>query len=135
MAQNEPQRKETRPGPSPNSPSLLFEYQCRSGKFIRLANRIESKLSCPNWNALMCCRPTAGERALGNRAHYAATFAFSTSSLRRLHCFCKAIPPTARSRNSRKLLRASQHLADYYNNNNNNKEIFIAPSGRNQRRE
>jgi len=39
MAQN----KETPPGPSPNSPSLLFEYQCRSGKFIRLANRIESK--------------------------------------------------------------------------------------------
>jgi len=42
MAQNEPQIKETPPGPSPNSPSLLFEYQCRSGKFIRLANRIES---------------------------------------------------------------------------------------------
>jgi len=41
MAQNEPQRKETPPGPSPNSPSLLFEYQCRSSKFIRLANRIE----------------------------------------------------------------------------------------------
>jgi len=43
MAQNEPQRKETPPGPSPNSPSLLFEYQCTSGKFIGLANRIESK--------------------------------------------------------------------------------------------
>jgi len=43
MAQNEPQRKETPLGPSPNSPSLLFEYQCRSGKLIRLANRIESK--------------------------------------------------------------------------------------------
>ena len=43
MAQNEPQRKETPAGPSPNSPSLLFEYQCRSGNFIRLANRIESK--------------------------------------------------------------------------------------------
>ena len=41
MAQNEPQRKETPPGPSPNLPSLLFEYQCTSGKFIRLANRIE----------------------------------------------------------------------------------------------
>ena len=52
MAHNEPQRKETPPRPSPNSPSLLFEYQCRSGKFIRLANRIESKLFCPNWNAL-----------------------------------------------------------------------------------
>ena len=43
MAQNEPQRKETPPGPSPNLPSVLFEYQCTSGKFIRLANRIESK--------------------------------------------------------------------------------------------
>jgi len=55
MAQNEPQIKETPPGPSPNSPSLLFEYQCRSGKFIRLANRIESNRNffCPNWNALL----------------------------------------------------------------------------------
>jgi len=44
MAQNEPQRKDTPLDPSPNSPSLLFEYQRRSGKFIRLANRIESKL-------------------------------------------------------------------------------------------
>ena len=43
MAQNEPQLKETPPGPSPNSPSLLFEYQCTSGKFITLANPIESK--------------------------------------------------------------------------------------------
>jgi len=43
MTQNEPQRQETPPGPSPNSPSLPFEYQCRSGNFIRLANRIESK--------------------------------------------------------------------------------------------
>ena len=33
--------------PSPHSPSLglLFEYQCTSSKFIRLANRIESKKS------------------------------------------------------------------------------------------
>ena len=64
MAQNEPQRKETPPGPPPNSPSLLFEYQCRSGKFIRLANqieiidlvsRIDSNLNffCLNWNALL----------------------------------------------------------------------------------
>jgi len=44
MAQNEPQRKDTPPGPSPNSPPLLFEYQCRSGKFIRLVNRIETFL-------------------------------------------------------------------------------------------
>jgi len=43
MAQNEPQRQKTPLGPSPNSPSLLFEYQCRSGKFMRLANRIESR--------------------------------------------------------------------------------------------
>ena len=60
MAQNEPQRKETPPGPSPNSPSLLFEYQCRSGKFIRLANRIESKLFCPNWHALVRSRRRRG---------------------------------------------------------------------------
>jgi len=53
MAQNEPQRKKTPLGPSPNSPSLLFEYQRRSGKFIRLANRIESKLFCPYWNAIL----------------------------------------------------------------------------------
>jgi len=64
MAQNEPQRKETPPGPSPNSPSLLFEYQCTRGKFMRLANRIEKIDSiariesnqivfCQNWNALI----------------------------------------------------------------------------------
>ena len=27
------------------TPNLLFEYQCTSGKFIRLLNRIESKKS------------------------------------------------------------------------------------------
>jgi len=41
---------------------MLFEYQCTSGKFIRLPNRIEkidsvarieSKLFCRNWNALI----------------------------------------------------------------------------------
>jgi len=47
MAQSEPQRKETPPGPSPNLPSLLFEYRCRIGKVIRLANRVESKLFLP----------------------------------------------------------------------------------------
>ena len=41
MAQNEPQRKETPPGPSPNSPSLLFEYQCTSRNLSDW--RIESK--------------------------------------------------------------------------------------------
>ena len=50
------------------TPKLLFEYQCTSGKFIRLPNRIESKkidsvariesnrietYFCPNWNALL----------------------------------------------------------------------------------
>ena len=71
MAQNEPQLKETPPGPSPNSPSLLFKYQCRSGKVIRLANRIEKidsvariesnrNVFCPNWNALLpATQPTA----------------------------------------------------------------------------
>ena len=45
MAQNEPQRKETPPGPSPNSPSLLFEYQC-SVEAAKLSDwRIESKKS------------------------------------------------------------------------------------------
>ena len=37
------------------TPNLLFEYQCTSGKFIRLPNRIESNRNffCPNWNALV----------------------------------------------------------------------------------
>jgi len=30
-----------------NDPNLLFEHQCTSGKFIRLPNRIESKLFLP----------------------------------------------------------------------------------------
>ena len=29
------------------TPSILFEYQCTNGKFIRLPNRIESKLFLP----------------------------------------------------------------------------------------
>jgi len=29
------------------TPNLLFEYQCTSGKYIRLPNRIESKLFLP----------------------------------------------------------------------------------------
>ena len=34
--------------------NLLYEYQCTSGKLIRLPNRIESNRNffCPNWNAL-----------------------------------------------------------------------------------
>ena len=50
------------------TPNLLFEYQCTSGKFIRLPNRTESKKHLfgsenriesklffrPNWNALLC---------------------------------------------------------------------------------
>ena len=46
------------------TPNLLLEYQCTSGKFIRLPNRIEKIYSavkiesnrnffCPNWNALL----------------------------------------------------------------------------------
>jgi len=38
------------------TPNLLSEYQCTSGIFIRLPNRIESKLFCPNWNALTCSK-------------------------------------------------------------------------------
>ena len=40
------------------TPNLLFEYQCTSGKFIRLPNRIESNRNffCPNWNALVLQR-------------------------------------------------------------------------------
>ena len=45
------------------TPNLPFEYQCTSGKFIRLPNRIEKidsvarielngNFFCPNWNAL-----------------------------------------------------------------------------------
>jgi len=50
------------------TPNLIFEYQCTSGKFIRLPNRIEkidsvAKIEsnrietffCPNWNALVGC--------------------------------------------------------------------------------
>jgi len=36
------------------TPNLLFEYQCTSGEFITLPNRIESNRNIfrPNWNAL-----------------------------------------------------------------------------------
>ena len=36
------------------TPNLLFEYQCTSGKFIRLPNRIESKLFLPEIGMLYC---------------------------------------------------------------------------------
>jgi len=44
------------------TPNLLFEYQCTSGKFIRLPNRIESNRNffCPNWNALLSCGGRTG---------------------------------------------------------------------------
>ena len=48
------------------TPNFLFEYQCTSGKFIRLPNQIEKNrfgsenriesnrnFFCPNWNALL----------------------------------------------------------------------------------
>ena len=56
------------------TPNLLFEYQCTNGKFIRLPNRIESKkidsvaiyrieskLFCPNWNALVRAQYSSGQ--------------------------------------------------------------------------
>ena len=46
------------------TPNLLFEYQCTSGKFIRLPNRIESKLSCPNWNGLATAAAAAAAAAV-----------------------------------------------------------------------
>ena len=54
MAQNEPQHKETPPGPSPNSPSVsgISVYK-RQIYEIAESSRIESKLFCPNWNALL----------------------------------------------------------------------------------
>ena len=57
------------------TPNLLFEYQCTSGKFIRLLNRIEKNrfgsenriesyrnFFCPNWNALVIARPRSDFR-------------------------------------------------------------------------
>ena len=57
------------------TPNLLFEYQCTSGKFIRLPNRIESNRNffCPNWNALLCGRTThqgTGGAAAWRRRHH-----------------------------------------------------------------
>ena len=58
------------------TPNLLFKYQCTSRKFIRLPNRIESKLFCPNWNALVqSCAAVKISTALPvlvNRRHYSA---------------------------------------------------------------
>ena len=59
------------------TPNLLFEYQCTSGKFIRLPNenRIEKidsvariewnrNFFCPNWNALVATS-TSGSWLVG----------------------------------------------------------------------
>ena len=49
------------------TPNLLFEYQCTSGKLIRLPNRIKSKLFFrPSWNAL---RPWASLKPDGLNKH------------------------------------------------------------------
>jgi len=53
------------------TPNLLFEYQCTSGKFIRLPSRIEKKIDSvariesnrietfrPNWYALVTSHPS-----------------------------------------------------------------------------
>ena len=45
------------------TPNLVFEYQCTSGKFIRLPNRINrigsDNFFCPTWNALIDVCPSA----------------------------------------------------------------------------
>ena len=70
MAQNEPQRK---------APSLLFEYQCKSGKFIRLANRIEkidsvarieSKLFLPELECSTSCHSANSIKSLKAYSNY-----------------------------------------------------------------
>ena len=45
------------------TPNLLFEYQCTSGKFIRLPNRIESKLFFARIGLLYYTARTRGEVA------------------------------------------------------------------------
>jgi len=50
------------------TPNLLFEYQCTSGKFIELPNRIESKIFGPNWNALPMTRLAADAERVTTRA-------------------------------------------------------------------
>jgi len=63
MAQNEPQRKETPPGPSPNSPSVNISVQAANvsnwrieSKKIDSVARIESKLFCLNWKLYFALR-------------------------------------------------------------------------------
>ena len=56
------------------TPNLLFEYQCTSGKFIRLPNRIESKLFFARIGMLYCAdgrriRETGGAAARRRRHH------------------------------------------------------------------
>ena len=107
------------------TPNLLFEYQCTSGKFIRLPNRIESqkidsiariesKLFCPNWNALMSSSNEAPEelrfvmhllseyRTLSRRTVYfplpmrVGTYCFLQPKLCALSCPCLNVDAEAR---------------------------------------
>ena len=50
-----------------NTPNLLFQYQFTSRKFIRLPNRIKSKLFCPNWNALAHSTRALSRRPRANK--------------------------------------------------------------------
>ena len=61
------------------TPNLLFEYQCTSGKFIRLPNRIESNRNFfrPNWNALLS---TGGATERAERCHEPQTNPCTTAA-------------------------------------------------------
>ena len=77
------------------TPNLLFKYQCTSGKFIRLPNRIEKidsvariesnrNFFCPNWNAL---EHTASFLCMDNK-HGGKLFVIKQSKVRRLTAKC-----------------------------------------------
>jgi len=74
-----------------NTTNLLFEYQCTSGIFIRLPNRIEktdslarieSKLFCRNWNAVAVasCRQRWTISAMNSLVLYFASAVVSIDS-------------------------------------------------------
>jgi len=87
------------------TPNLLFEYQCTSGKFIRLPNRIESKnrfgsenliesnrnFFCPNWNALVVTSVRCALRKRMNRSR--CRLGCGLTGRQTNHELCAAIDP------------------------------------------
>ena len=82
------------------TPNLLFEYQCTSGKFIRLPNRIESKLflpelECSTVHDFCLATPVASSHASRRRIYCVRCFSVDVATFHALLPRCTFSPTHA----------------------------------------